>query len=313
MTTIPKQGPLSWNTPIVYPDGRPTQEFMRKWAAQVAANTGIPVDAKTLSAILDFLGTTRGAIIERGATQWGIIAPGTDGKVFRSKGVGADPIWDTISNVLDTAISSTRGSVLYRGASGWVALGPGTAGNVLTTNGGGADPTWAAGSATPTGTGIYGFMPAASVGADALASLGTQWIASAAVKLTGLFALLTTVTGRTYTLNYAPYNASTNKITSAATILGTFAETASETGKVIGFTCAPITLAAGTYLFWLSRTDSTTTATPQLYFTSSASRAWPFFKCTNNLSKLASIAPTTSDTWAAVTNTYFILEPLFTI
>lgn len=45
------------------------------------------------SALLDTLGATRGAILERGASGWQIIAPGVSGTVLTSSGSGSDPAW----------------------------------------------------------------------------------------------------------------------------------------------------------------------------------------------------------------------------
>ena len=62
----------------------------------------------TLTTILDnVFGTTRGSIIERGATVWQTITPGASGTVFTSNGVGADPSYTAIpvaprSNVRQT-------------------------------------------------------------------------------------------------------------------------------------------------------------------------------------------------------------------
>lgn len=136
-----RQGPLAWNVPIVDANGQPTAEFMRKWLEQTTINGTIPTDAAAVSALLDLIGKTRGALLERGASAWGIVVPGANGTVLRSTGAGADPIWDTISNVLDT-LSSTQGAIIYRGASGWVTLAPGVAGQQLLTGGPAANPAW---------------------------------------------------------------------------------------------------------------------------------------------------------------------------
>lgn len=50
------------------------------------------IDANA-SAILDLIGSTRGAILYRGASGWAILAPGTVGQVLTSGGAGADPSW----------------------------------------------------------------------------------------------------------------------------------------------------------------------------------------------------------------------------
>lgn len=118
--------PLSWNVPITDKLGRPTPEFQRKWAEQVATNGTIPdlTTAAGVSAILDEISATPGSLLARGASAWGAT---------------------TISAVLDT-IGSARGDVLFRGVTGWAALTPGPAGQVLTSAGAGADPAWSAAS-----------------------------------------------------------------------------------------------------------------------------------------------------------------------
>jgi len=62
--------------------------------ASAAKRQGQP---EAVAAILDrALGTTRGAIIERGASGWGLIGPGTTGLPFVSNGVGADPAYQVL-------------------------------------------------------------------------------------------------------------------------------------------------------------------------------------------------------------------------
>jgi hypothetical protein len=49
-----------------------------------------------LSALLDLLGNTRGAILERGAAGWTLLAPGTSGFFLKSGGAGADPSYVSV-------------------------------------------------------------------------------------------------------------------------------------------------------------------------------------------------------------------------
>lgn len=115
-----KVDPLSIQVPIVDPrNGTPTPEFMRKWlrqhdvnltaeawrAIEIIAGTGLTGGGAlgagnvTLNAniqtLLNLISTTRGAILYRGATTWGALAPDTDGKVLTTHGAGADPTWET--------------------------------------------------------------------------------------------------------------------------------------------------------------------------------------------------------------------------
>lgn len=78
------------------------------------------------------------------ATKYALLAPGTAHYPLVSGGAGANPGYESISEILDALIGSTRGGVLYRGESGWALLAPSTAGYVLTNGGAGADPSWAA-------------------------------------------------------------------------------------------------------------------------------------------------------------------------
>lgn len=78
------------------------------------------------------------------STKYALLAPGTAHYPLVSGGAGANPGYESISEILDALIGSTRGGVLYRGESGWALLAPSTAGYVLTNGGAGADPSWAA-------------------------------------------------------------------------------------------------------------------------------------------------------------------------
>jgi hypothetical protein len=85
--------------------------------------------------------TTRGDLIRRGASADERVALGADNTLLASD--GTDPAWETLTSLLDGAISSTQGVVLYRGASAWAALAVGTSGQVLQTLGAAANPAWA--------------------------------------------------------------------------------------------------------------------------------------------------------------------------
>lgn len=76
------------------------------------------------------------------ATKYALLAPGTAHYPLVSGGAGANPGYESISEILDALIGSTRGGLLCRGAGGWVLIEPDTAGYVLTDGGAGADPSW---------------------------------------------------------------------------------------------------------------------------------------------------------------------------
>lgn len=62
--------------------------------ANKTAGTSAPT-ACTISDILDFVTSTRGSIIYRGAGGWAALAPGTAGFLLQTNGAGADPTWVT--------------------------------------------------------------------------------------------------------------------------------------------------------------------------------------------------------------------------
>jgi len=77
----------------------------------------------TASQVLDWLGSTRGAVLYRGATGWSLLAPGTDTYVLTTHGAGADPTWDVPSGA--SGIPTLNG-----GATNLTIAG----GNITTTN-----------------------------------------------------------------------------------------------------------------------------------------------------------------------------------
>lgn len=59
-----------------------------------------PAADSSITLLLDrALGSTRGALIERGASGWAIVGPGTTGKPWVSGGAGADPSYATLGIV----------------------------------------------------------------------------------------------------------------------------------------------------------------------------------------------------------------------
>jgi len=52
----------------------------------------------TASQALDMVGSTRGALLYRGAAGWAVLAPGTASNVLISNGAGADPSWSAASS-----------------------------------------------------------------------------------------------------------------------------------------------------------------------------------------------------------------------
>jgi hypothetical protein len=106
-----------------------------------------PPSASDLSAIIDSaVGSTRGAILERGSSGWTLLTPGTQGYALVSNGPGADPGYAAIGGTLTS-------SGLNAGAlpAGWVSgrkYAPGM-------------PASGAGASIGTGTlyGVFVFIP----------------------------------------------------------------------------------------------------------------------------------------------------------
>jgi len=84
--------------------------------------------------------TTRGDLIRRGASVNERVALGATGTILGSD--GTDPIWRTLTAILDAVIGSSQGTIIKRGASSWEALAKGTSTYVLTA--GASDISWAA-------------------------------------------------------------------------------------------------------------------------------------------------------------------------
>lgn len=62
---------------------------------------GGDVSELTATNVLDFIGSTRGQILYRGASSWSVLSPGTSGQLLKTNGAGADPSWVTGVAVTD--------------------------------------------------------------------------------------------------------------------------------------------------------------------------------------------------------------------
>jgi hypothetical protein len=65
--------------------------------ANTSGATAAPVDTALSTLIDGALGTTRGAMLERGASGWTLLAPGTSGFALCSNGSSADPSYQSVS------------------------------------------------------------------------------------------------------------------------------------------------------------------------------------------------------------------------
>ena len=102
----------------------------------------------TASDALDFLGSTRGSVLYRGASGWAILAPGTNGQFLKTLGSGADPVFASLpgggdmlaaNNLSDVASAATAfGNIKQAattGATGVVQLATATEAAVGTDTG----------------------------------------------------------------------------------------------------------------------------------------------------------------------------------
>jgi len=115
------------------------------WGNDTAAQR--PGKAATVSAILDrALGSTRGAIIERGASGWGIVGPGaTAGLAWISGGTGADPAYGVLGLVgggCNAALTASNGGILYSTASACSILAGTATARKMLQSGSSAAPAW---------------------------------------------------------------------------------------------------------------------------------------------------------------------------
>lgn len=139
--------------------------------ANITGGSAVPT-TPTVTALLDAaFSSTQGTTLYRNVSGWSALPPGSTGQFLQTGGPAANPAWatvtggsigsipnntvianisgssasptsPTVSQLLDSALSSTQGTVIYRGASNWQTLATGTSGALLKTNGAAADPTW---------------------------------------------------------------------------------------------------------------------------------------------------------------------------
>jgi hypothetical protein len=99
------------------------------------------VEDITSSDALDFLGNTQGNILYRGASEWGVLAPGTTGYPLLSKGAAANPAFDKLAlSALDTTGTASAATILA-GDSSYIKANPGWQWWVDTSSGTIVDPS----------------------------------------------------------------------------------------------------------------------------------------------------------------------------
>ena len=95
------------------------------------ATTGNAISGKNLSDVIDAaVGSTRGSILERGASGWALITPGLPGTVLTSNGSGGDPSYTPAASgargLFSGQMSATIPSQSATGLSTWLNQGTGT-------------------------------------------------------------------------------------------------------------------------------------------------------------------------------------------
>ena len=174
--------------------------------ANVTSGTAGPTDA-TVSAVLDTISATKGAVLYRDTATWTALSPGTNGYVLTTGGSGANPSWaspniavvaitgGTISGVAIT--TSTINSSIIGGSTpaaatftNLTATGTVSFSNPLTVPNGGT------GAATLTANGIVYGNGTSAVGVTAAGTTGQALLANSGNAPTwGAVNLVSTVTG----------------------------------------------------------------------------------------------------------------------
>lgn len=57
------------------------------------------VEEASISELLNWVGSTQGQVLYRGASGWSVLSPGTDGEFLMTGGAGADPSWGDVDDL----------------------------------------------------------------------------------------------------------------------------------------------------------------------------------------------------------------------
>lgn len=71
---------------------------------------GTDTKFRTLTALVDSIGSTQGNILYRNGSNWTVLAPGTSGQFLKTQGAGANPTWADASVTTRTVEDNTAGS-----------------------------------------------------------------------------------------------------------------------------------------------------------------------------------------------------------
>lgn len=121
-------------------------------AGQIMGNSTAsprPGRAETVTAILDrALGSTRGSILERGASGWAAVGPGaTAGLAWISGGTGADPAYGILGlsgGGCNAALTASSGGILYSTVSACSILAGTATARLPLLSGANTTPVWGA-------------------------------------------------------------------------------------------------------------------------------------------------------------------------
>lgn len=106
---------------------------------RATAGTG-NVEDLTVSQVLDFLSSTQGAVLYRGASGWQALAVGTSGQLLTTNGAGLDPSWTTPASVLPAQSGNAKKTLTTDGSTAsWTALTATAQAGLVTT--GASSPT----------------------------------------------------------------------------------------------------------------------------------------------------------------------------
>lgn len=180
----------------------------------------------------------------------------------------------------------------------------------------------AASNVSITGGGGGSTMATLSIRSDSnfgpsTAALGLIITPTMALSAVGLGVVMTTVTSGTYKIGIAPYNTGTNKITGTPTYAPTYTESAGAANRSIFATfSSPVAMSAGTaYLLIVVRTDATASTTTTINYQSTFPAQAPgiYIPLTGVAYALASLAPTTSDTWTSEGSGIWAFQMVYTL